>query len=72
MLVCCYLVHQQLSHLHMVVEGSQVQCGVTIVLLLVYDPRPWQFGQQHTHGTAPRKRERQRDRERKKVETVYS
>lgn len=49
--VCCHLVHQQLSHLHMVVEGSQVQCSVTIVLLLIYDPRPGQFGQQHPHGT---------------------
>lgn len=43
-LMCCYLMHQQLSHLHVVVEGSQVQCGVTVILLLVHDPRPWQFG----------------------------
>lgn len=39
-----YLVHQQLSHLHVVVESSQVQCGVTIVLLLIYNPRPREFG----------------------------
>lgn len=38
-----YLVHQQLGHLHVVVEGSQVQCCVTVVLLLIYDPRPWKF-----------------------------
>lgn len=44
MLECCYLVHEQLSHLHMVVECSQVQCGVTVILLLVYNPRPRQFG----------------------------
>lgn len=52
----CYLVHQQLSYLHMVVEGSQVQCSVTVVFFLIYDPRPGQFGEQHTHGTAREKR----------------
>ena len=60
-----YLVNQQLGHLHVVVECGQMQGGVTIVLLLVYDPGPWQLGQQHTHGTATREREeRERVRER--------
>lgn len=56
-----YLVHQQLGHLHVVVKRSQVQCGVSVVLLLVYDPRPRQLGQQHTHRTAKKARDRNRN-----------
>lgn len=63
--VYLYLVHQQLGHLHVVVEGGQVQRGVTIVLLLIYDPGPWQLGQQHAHSTAPRMRRERRERENK-------
>ena len=52
--VCVYLVHQQLGHLHVGVEGGQVQGCVTIILLLIYDPGPGQLGQQHSHVTAER------------------
>jgi hypothetical protein len=53
-----YLVNQQLGHLYVVVERRQVQGGVTVIFLLIYDPGPRQLGQQHTHGTDQRGRKR--------------
>jgi hypothetical protein len=51
-----YLMDEQFGYLHMVIEGSQMQCSIAVILLLVHDPRPGQLGQQNPHSTAHRQR----------------
>ena len=38
---------QQLRHFHVVVETSQMQRGVSVILLLINNPWARQFGQQN-------------------------
>lgn len=42
---------EQFRNLDVIIECSQVQSGVPVVLLLVNDPRPRQFRQQNPHRT---------------------
>jgi len=44
-------VDEQFGHLNVVVERGEMQCGVAVILLLIYHPLTWDLGQQDTHRT---------------------
>lgn len=49
------LLYEKLGDLHVIIQCCQMQCGISVVLFLVDNPRARKFGQQDAHRTATRR-----------------
>ncbi len=48
---------EELGNFDVIVERGQVKGCVSVIFLLIDDPRARKLGQQHAHGTAEREKE---------------
>ena len=56
---------EKLGNFHVIVKCGQMKGRVSVVFLLIHDPRSRKLRQQHTHGTADQTKTKKWTREKK-------